>query len=60
MTDALKEHEGSVIIGSRTITNLRFADDIGALAGKEEKLFKLFNELDKESTTYGMGQCRKD
>ena len=32
-------------IGGRTITNLRFADDIYALAGKEEELFKLVNQL---------------
>ena len=54
MTDALEDHEGSVSIGGRTITNLRFADDIDALAGKEEELVKLVNHLDKTSTTYGM------
>ena len=36
MTDALEDHEGTVSIGGRTITNLRFADDIGRLAGEEE------------------------
>ena len=36
MTDALENHEGSVSIGGRTITNLRFADDIDAFAGKEK------------------------
>ena len=54
MTDALEDHEGSVSIGGRTITNLRFADDIDALAGKEEELIKLFNQLDTASTTYGV------
>ena len=54
MTDALEDHEGSVSIGGRTITNLRFADDIDDLAGKEEELVKLVNHLDKASTTYGM------
>ena len=54
MTDALEDHEGSVSIGGRTITNLRFADDIDALAGKEEELVKLVNHLDTASTTYGM------
>ena len=33
MTDALEDHEG---IGGRTITNLRFADDIDGLAGEEK------------------------
>ena len=28
MTDALEDHEGTVSIGGRTITSLRFADDI--------------------------------
>ena len=51
MTDALEDHEGSVSIGGRTITNLRFGDDIDALAGKEEELIKLVSQLDKTSTT---------
>ena len=53
MTDALEDHEGSVSIGGRTLTNLRFAYDIDALAKKEE-LVKLVNNLDKASTTYSM------
>ena len=32
MTDALNDHEGTVIIGGINITNLRFADDIDGLA----------------------------
>ena len=52
MADALEDHEGLVSIGGRTITNLRFADGIDALAGKEEELVnKLVNHLDKASTT---------
>ena len=38
MTDALEDHEGTVSIGGRVITDLRFADDIYGLAGKEENL----------------------
>ena len=38
MTGALEDHEGTVSIGGRTITNLRFADDIDGLAGEEEEL----------------------
>jgi len=34
MTDAL----GTVSIGGRSISNLRFADDIGGLAGTENDL----------------------
>ena len=54
MTDALEEHESTVSIGGRTITNLRFADDIDGLAGEEEKLVKLVERLDKASTAYGV------
>ena len=54
MTDALEDHEGTVSIGSRTITNLRLADDIGGLAGEEEELAKLDKRLNKDSTAYGM------
>ena len=48
MTDALEDHEGTISIGGRTITTLRFADDINGLAGEEEELAKL------ASTVYGM------
>ena len=54
MTDALEDHEGTVSIGGRTITNLRFADDIDGLAGEKEELAKLVERLDKASAAYGM------
>ena len=54
MTDASENHEGTVGIGGRTITNLRFADGIGGLAGEEEELANLVERLDKISTAYGM------
>ena len=38
MTDALEGHEGTVSIGGRAITSLRFADDIDGLAGETEVL----------------------
>ena len=50
MTDALEDHQGTVSIGGRTITNLRFADDIDGLAGKEEELARLWHG----------NQCRED
>ena len=40
-TDVLEDHEGSVCIEGRTITNLRFADDIDSLVGEEEERAKL-------------------
>ena len=53
MTDALNDHEGTVSIGGRNITNLRFADDIDGLAGREEELADLVERLDKTSTAFG-------
>ena len=47
MTDALEDHEGTVSIGSRKITNLCFADDTEGLAGEEQELAKLVERLDK-------------
>ena len=47
-------HPPSVSVGGRTITNLRFADDIDGLAGEEEDLAKLVERLNKASTAYGM------
>ena len=54
MTDALEDHEGTVSIGGRTITNHRFADEVDDLAGDEEELANLVERLDKASTAYGM------
>ena len=44
----------SFSIGGRTITNLRFADDIDGLAGEDEEQANLVERLDKASTVYGM------
>ena len=62
MTDALEDHKGTVITGGRTITNLRFADDINDLAGEEEEQAKLVECLDKASTAYIQhgDRCRED
>ena len=54
MTDTLEDHEDTVSIGGKTITNLRFADDIDGLAGEEEELANLVECLDKASIVYGM------
>ena len=54
MAVALQDHEGTVSIGGRTITNLRFSDDIDGLAGQEQELVKLVNHLAEASTAYGM------
>ena len=52
MSDALEEHDGKVSIGGRTITNLRFADDIDVLAEEEQELEALVESLDKICTRY--------
>ena len=54
MTDALKDDNGTVSIRGRTITNLRFADDMIGLAGEKEEVANLVERLDKASTAYGM------
>ena len=48
------EHDGKVSIGGRNITNLRFADDIDALAEEEQELEALVESLDKTCTRYKM------
>ena len=52
--NALADQEGTVSIGSRTITKLRFADDIVGLVGGEGELANLVERLDKASTAYSM------
>ena len=54
MTDALEDHNDTVNIGGRTITNLRFAGDIDGLVREEEELVNLVNRLDETSARYGM------
>ena len=54
MADALEDHKSTVSIGSRTISNLLFADDIDGLAGSELELANLMERLDETSTAYGM------
>ena len=52
MSDALEEHDGEVSIGGRNITNLRFADDIDALAEEKQELEALVESLHKTFTRY--------
>ena len=50
----LEDHEGTVGIGGRTVTSLRFVEDINGLAGVEEELANLVEHLKKASTAYSM------
>ena len=59
MSDALEEHDGKVSIGGRNITNLRFADDIDALAEEERELEALVESLDKTCTRYKMRSVQR-
>ena len=54
MCDALDDHEGSVSIGGRLVTNFRFADDIVVNAEDEEAAGVLVDRLDTTTTSYKM------
>ena len=54
MCEALDDHEGSVSIGGRLITNFRFADDMVVNAEKEEEAGVLVNRLNTTTTRYKM------
>ena len=55
MCEALDDHEGSVSIEGRNITNFRFADYIVVNAEEEEEAGVLVNRLDTNTTRYKMG-----
>ena len=52
MCEALDDHEGSVSIGGRLITNFRFADDIVVNAEDGEEAGVLVDRLDTTTTRY--------
>ena len=52
MPDALEEHDGKINIGGRNVTNLRFANNIDALAEEEQELEALVESLDKTCKRY--------
>ena len=54
MNDTLENHIGTVNIGGKIITNLRFVDDIVGLAGSESELSNLIKKIDSTSRKYGM------
>ena len=54
MCEALDEHEGSVSIGGRLITNFRFADDIVVNVEEEKEAGVLIDRLDRTTTRYKM------
>ena len=54
MSKALENHCGTVGIGGRNITNLRFADDIDGMAGNEDELVTSVKNLDETSSRFDM------
>ena len=54
MINAREEHAGRFTVGSRNVTNLRFADDIDALAEEEQERAVLVESLHKTGTMYKM------
>ena len=50
----MDEHVGTVNIGGRQFTNLRFADDIDELSGSETELRQLVSRLERALNEYGM------
>ena len=54
MSNVLEEHDGKVNIDGKNITNLRFADNIDALAKEQQELEALVESLDKICTRYKM------
>ena len=52
MCEALDDHEDSVSIGGRLITNFRFADNIVVNAEEEEEAGVLIDRLDWTTTRY--------
>ena len=54
MMDALEDRNGTISIEARTITKLRFADDIDGLARNEQEFANLVKSLDEPSSRYGI------
>ena len=54
MTHALQKYNGTISIGGRKITNLRFADDIDGITGEKAELTKLVHNLDTAAAKFGI------
>ena len=54
MTHALENFNGTISIGGRPITNLRFADYIDGITGEEDELTELVHNLDTAAAKFGM------
>ena len=54
MSEALQTFNGTVSVGGRNISNLRFSDDIDLMAGSLKELGELTELVDTTSAAYGM------
>ena len=54
MTHVLENYNGTVSIGGRQVTPLRFADDIDCITCEEDELTKLVHNLDTAAAKFGM------
>ena len=54
MTHALDNYNGTISMGGRKITNLRFADGIDGVAEEVDELTKLVQNLESVATKVGM------
>ena len=59
MQEALSDFTGTVSVGGRNISNLRFADDIDLIAGSKDELKDLTERLDSTARSYGMEISRE-
>ena len=50
MRKALEGFEGTIKVGGKTITNLRYADDVVLIAGSIDELQSLVNKVNEAST----------
>jgi len=56
----LEDHTGTVRIGGKNITNLRYADHIDGIAGNEAELAILVRQLDGASLDQGRREILKN
>ena len=54
MRETLHNFDSTISIGGRTLSNLRFADDIDLMGGSESELQDLTSRLTQSSGAYGM------
>ena len=54
MLETLQDHHSTISIGGRTLSNLRFADDIDLMAGSNSELQSLTNRLVDRAGACGM------